>query len=220
MFNVKFIKVPVWALALTLPLGLVAGSLSVPNTFVADTPAVADDVNANFAAVEVAVNDNDMRVSGVVTDLDLVEVDVADHETRVSELENSRVIRTLTKILATDISTDGTISSISFFNLTPGEYYRISGQVALSGGDSASWGVVFKDGSSLIGRSIAAEFSAGPANFVQGINIVYQASGATMSVEAAGVSAPGTQSVVGNGSRNATFITLEHLPNHQLTSQW
>lgn len=41
----------------------VAGSVTVPNTFVAGTKAVAADVNANFDAVETAVNDNDARIT-------------------------------------------------------------------------------------------------------------------------------------------------------------
>ena len=40
-----------------------AGSLTVPNTFVSGTKAVAADVNANFNAVSTAVNDNDSRIT-------------------------------------------------------------------------------------------------------------------------------------------------------------
>ncbi len=53
---------------LVLPLGLVglgvalASSVSTPNTFVGGTTAVAAEVNANFAAHEAAINDNDARI--------------------------------------------------------------------------------------------------------------------------------------------------------------
>ena len=40
-----------------------AGNLTVPNDFTPDTPALADEVNENFAATEAAVNDNDARIS-------------------------------------------------------------------------------------------------------------------------------------------------------------
>jgi hypothetical protein len=46
-----------------------AGSVSVPNTFVGGTPAVADEVNANFSAVETAVNDNDSRITTNAADI-------------------------------------------------------------------------------------------------------------------------------------------------------
>ncbi|MDJ0973942.1 MAG: hypothetical protein QNJ98_05745 [Planctomycetota bacterium] len=41
----------------------VASSVSTPNTFVSGTTIVAADVNANFAAHEAAINDNDSRLT-------------------------------------------------------------------------------------------------------------------------------------------------------------
>ncbi|MEO0601406.1 MAG: hypothetical protein AAF211_08225 [Myxococcota bacterium] len=41
------------------------GSVELPHTFQADTPAVADEVNANFEALEVAVDDNDARLTAL-----------------------------------------------------------------------------------------------------------------------------------------------------------
>lgn len=40
-----------------------AGSVTTPNVFVADTPAVAANVNANFSAHQAAINDNDNRIA-------------------------------------------------------------------------------------------------------------------------------------------------------------
>ena len=40
-----------------------AGEVTLPNTFSANTPAVADEVNANFTAVKTAVDDNNNRVT-------------------------------------------------------------------------------------------------------------------------------------------------------------
>lgn len=42
-----------------------AGALTIPNTFVANDPAVAADVNENFTAVETAVDDNNSRITAV-----------------------------------------------------------------------------------------------------------------------------------------------------------
>ena len=52
----------------------VAGELTVPNVFIPGTPALADDVNQNFDAVEIAVNDNDARLDN----LDRNSLDAAD----------------------------------------------------------------------------------------------------------------------------------------------
>ena len=42
---------------------LMAGSITVPNTFVGGTPATASEVNANFSAIKSAVDDNDSRIT-------------------------------------------------------------------------------------------------------------------------------------------------------------
>jgi hypothetical protein len=44
-----------------------ASDVTIPNTFTAGTPAVAVQVNANFAAVEAAVDDNDARIDMLET---------------------------------------------------------------------------------------------------------------------------------------------------------
>lgn len=51
----------------------IAGEVDVPNQFQAGTPAVAAEVNANFAAVEAAIDDNAQAIEAntqAVTDLD------------------------------------------------------------------------------------------------------------------------------------------------------
>jgi len=45
--------------------GARAGQLTIPNSFTSGTAASAADVNANFTAVETAVNDNDTRLTGM-----------------------------------------------------------------------------------------------------------------------------------------------------------
>jgi hypothetical protein len=59
---------PVLLVLLAIPLVVVAGTVSVPNTFVNSTVADADEVNANFNSVETAVNDNDSRITAVDND--------------------------------------------------------------------------------------------------------------------------------------------------------
>lgn len=47
-----------------------AGNVTIPNTFTSGTPAVAAEVNANFSALETAVNDNDSRITNIATGYD------------------------------------------------------------------------------------------------------------------------------------------------------
>ena len=50
-----------------------AGELNIPNTFTANTPARAAEVNANFSAAKTAVDDNDDRIVAHETRLDNID---------------------------------------------------------------------------------------------------------------------------------------------------
>lgn len=50
-------------------IGASAGDLNIPNTFISGTPAVAAEVNANFAATEAAVDDNNARINDNAADI-------------------------------------------------------------------------------------------------------------------------------------------------------
>lgn len=70
-----------------------AGELTVPNTFLSGTTAVAAEVNANFDAVETAVNDNDGRIttnssdiSGNSASISGISLDVGDLQDRAWNL--------------------------------------------------------------------------------------------------------------------------------------
>ncbi len=64
----------------------IAGPLKTPNAFTRGTPAVADEVNGNFAAVEVAVNDNDTRIVAITAENAALLARVAILETANAEL--------------------------------------------------------------------------------------------------------------------------------------
>lgn len=65
--NLKYTVTGMLVLPLTLLVaGLVAASsVSTPNTFVSGTTISAADMNANFAAMEAAINDNDSRIASL-----------------------------------------------------------------------------------------------------------------------------------------------------------
>jgi hypothetical protein len=65
-FTIGMLVVPLALLTLGIA---VASSVVTPNTFVAGTPAVASQVNANFTAHAAAINDNDTRITGAETAL-------------------------------------------------------------------------------------------------------------------------------------------------------
>ena len=77
-----------------------ASSVTIPNTFVADTPAVAADVNANFDAVAVGVNDNDSRVT---TNTNAISTNTTDVSTNTSDISiNTTGISTNAADIATN----------------------------------------------------------------------------------------------------------------------
>jgi len=81
------------ATALVLPLGQTAraGSVSLPNTFAPNTPARAAEVNANFAAVKTAVDDNHSRVAALENTIATLQTTVNNLLSRLQALENNSV---------------------------------------------------------------------------------------------------------------------------------
>jgi len=63
-----------------------AGEVTLPNTFSANTPAVADEVNANFTAVKTAVDNNNAR-------LNVLEAATFDYKRDISIIANNLAVR-------------------------------------------------------------------------------------------------------------------------------
>ncbi len=88
-------KIALAAAAMMISIPSMASELAVPNTFTGGSKAVAADVNANFSAVEDAVNDNDARITAnetAVSDSDARitanETAIGDNEARVTTNES------------------------------------------------------------------------------------------------------------------------------------
>ena len=71
LFSIPFLLV-------SIPLAVAAGTVAVPHDFVDGDPAYASEVNANFDAVESAVNDNDSRIGAAQAAADAAQVRVGD----------------------------------------------------------------------------------------------------------------------------------------------
>lgn len=75
--------------ALVVGATAIAGNVSVPWAFVANTPARAAEVNANFAAVKQAVDDNHARLQGLEATVPTLQTTVGQLNARVDGLDTT-----------------------------------------------------------------------------------------------------------------------------------
>ncbi|MFK8012436.1 MAG: hypothetical protein AB8B80_10370 [Marinicellaceae bacterium] len=68
-----------------------ADTVTIPNTFTANTPAVASQVNANFDAVKTAVDDNDTRIDDLLLAVAQLQTDLATANSQIAVLNNSLI---------------------------------------------------------------------------------------------------------------------------------
>jgi len=66
-----------------------AGSVSLPNTFVPDTPARAAEVNANFNAVKTAVDDNDSRVVALEGTITTLQTTITNQQATIDDQQSA-----------------------------------------------------------------------------------------------------------------------------------
>lgn len=73
-----------------------AGNVTIPNDFQAGTPAVADDVDENFEAVRVEVNDNNTRIStnasNISTNTSNISNNTANINANATDIQNKGLI--------------------------------------------------------------------------------------------------------------------------------
>jgi hypothetical protein len=68
---------------------LVASELTIPHTFTSGTPALAAQVNANFAATREAVNDNDARIDQLLAQVQALSATVTGLQNQLDDLEDA-----------------------------------------------------------------------------------------------------------------------------------
>lgn len=74
---------------LALSLNICASELTIPNVFVANTPAVAAQVNENFNAVESSIDDNDSRLDILEALVLQLQNDLNTANSEISQLQSS-----------------------------------------------------------------------------------------------------------------------------------
>ena len=93
-----------------------AADLTIPNTFVSGTPAIAAEVNANFSAVETAVDDNDGRITINANGLAALQSTISALQSDLADANNS--IGLLQAALADKADTSHTHAQNDITNLT------------------------------------------------------------------------------------------------------
>lgn len=88
-----------------------AGEVTIPNTFTADTPAIAAEVNANFTAVKTAVDDNDSRMAALETALAALQATVTAQATTISALQSDLAAVQTSQVMALEpyVTVDETV---------------------------------------------------------------------------------------------------------------
>jgi hypothetical protein len=96
---------------------VLAGSVTIPNSFTSGSAALAAEVNANFDAVKSAVDDNDSRIAALVAQLDTLQTQVDAMDATVTL--DSLVGATYCGISHWSIL--GSVSSNTYSRITTGE---------------------------------------------------------------------------------------------------
>lgn len=85
-------KIILISVLMCLSLSICASDLSIPNVFVANTPAVASEVNGNFGAVETAVDDNNSRIAALEATINSMQSTINSLNSRLTAVENNTVL--------------------------------------------------------------------------------------------------------------------------------
>ena len=95
-----------------------AGELAIPNQFTANTPAVAAEVNENFDAVEVSVDDNAASIISILARLDALEIDNASLQADLDllEVDNLSLLADINALQTSSTSQQASIDTLETDN--------------------------------------------------------------------------------------------------------
>jgi len=144
---------------------------------------------------------------------------VLELEQLVAGKEDEFSIPFQTKILSADVITDGAIGELTFNNLEIGKVYRVGGNFRFDVTAGGLITVTVLNGAQTVGFGLHdGDGTATQAGSAWSPNLIFVATATTLTFVAA--SADANSPVLGNTTRDETFVTLEELPQHVATSQW
>lgn len=125
-----------------------------------------------------------------------------------------------TKVLQANFSATGTMADLTFSNLEVGKSYRISGQITHigdSGAINTKHSIVeIRDGATVITDIEKYDSSRANMALTGAINQVFTATDTILTFEVTS----SLNTYIGANTPRQTFITLEELPTHNITTQW
>jgi len=130
-----------------------AATVVIPNTFVANSPAVAAQVNDNFNAVKTSVNDNDSNIATLMAAVAQLQTDLATANATIAAIQSNTVLEL-----------DGYLMLSTFHGYDTAEFTNIN--VQINSGSGNTNGVVNGLGNLTIGYNetshLAPEFCSDP----------------------------------------------------------
>ena len=104
-----------------------AGDLNVPHSFTAGTPAQAAQVNANFGAVETAVDDIDVRVAALEALVVALQSQNANQQSAINAIQGSNVMGINPYVQLTDIVDNNSGALYATVRITGANLQVVSG---------------------------------------------------------------------------------------------
>ena len=118
-------------------------------------------------------------------------------------------------------ATSGTISSLTFNNLTIGSWYEINSQLAFllnfAGSDTSVSVDIMHDGNALDIVDMIVSGTGGAQAYAHP-SLKFKATATTLTFDASGGSANAV--VWGNGTENASWVQLSEVQPHIETTEW
>lgn len=199
--------------------GNFASPVTSPITVVQDTVYLSKDDTVNISVDSSADTSYSVDNGGALTFMTIESLPDFTHFAVFNERNKIQ-----TKYLSADATSDGTMSDLTFSNLTVGKWYEIRGQFRIRTDSAAADAEVRVDinhNSAVIGKiymlaNDATDTNVDVLTFTP--NIVFQAAATTLTFSTASASA--NSHVQGSGDAEETFVQLEERNDLVETSGW
>lgn len=190
-------------------------ALAVENTF---NDGVRSRANGGGGTLDIGGNSSssNWRVSG--------DVELDSQPTWAEDTSNKFLaaiphqIKYQTKKLTSDVTTDTTVSDLTFNNLTIGKKYRVFLQARFEVNGDAGAFVQIKHDGSIIGSVGAGHTDATGEFFHVSTDAIFEASATTLTFDTVSIAA--SSALGGNDDFNQTYARLEELASAVEVSEW